>query len=108
METKTCIKLTQSCNGNSSSNGAQVSYLRETGCPVKKKCQIGVDGEFFIGMKNSTEGGIDTTSDGQIKFEDISIDKVRQDSSLFPCAMVFYNLPKKDLTMQVSGPNIGV
>ena len=67
-----------------------------------------MDGNFFIDTGLKSEGGLDTSFDGFFKVDDLSLDRVKQDSSSFPCAMTFYNLPKKELTLQVSGPNVGV
>ncbi len=33
---------------------------------------------------------------------------VRRNPGDFPCALVIYNKPKKELTFQISGPNVGV
>ena len=38
----------------------------------------------------------------------MTIDIVRKNPANFPCAMVLYNIPKKELTFSISGPNVGV
>ena len=110
-ESKICVRNFQACSNSTLTKTPgvpQAQYTRDTGCPVTKKCKISVDGNFFIDSALRSEGGLDTSLDGQIKFDDMSLQKVKSDASSFPCAMVFYNLPKKELTMQVSGPNVGV
>ncbi len=106
-DSRVCIRSIQSCS-NRSAGVPQTQYTRESGCPVTKKCMISVDGNFFIDTGLKSEGGFDTSLDGQMKFDDLSLDKAKKEASSFPCAMVFYNLPKKELTLQVSGPNVGV
>ena len=39
---KKCIALATQCNKN------ETFYLKDIGCPVTQKCDIGVDGNFFL------------------------------------------------------------
>ncbi len=39
---KKCVTLTTPCNTN------ETFYLKDIGCPVTQKCNIGVDGNFFL------------------------------------------------------------
>ena len=39
---KKCVALATQCNKN------ETFYLKEIGCPVTQKCDIGVDGNFFL------------------------------------------------------------
>ena len=95
-DSKICLRPFQTCNPDPKKN--ETFYTRETGCPITKKCQISVDGNFFIDYGLRSQGGLDTSTDGQIKFEDLSLQKVKTTPDAFPCAMVFHNLPKKELT----------
>ena len=99
---KKCVALATQCNMN------ETFYLKDIGCPVTQKCDIGVDGNFFLDTGLATKGGLDTSNDGQMRFSNMTFDFVKKNPSKFPCAMVLYNLPKKELTFQISGPNVGV
>ena len=99
---KKCIAFNAQCNPD------ETFYIREMGCPVTKKCDIGIDGNFFLDTGLAVQGGLDTSNDGQIKFNNMTIDIVKRNPNDFPCAMVLYNVPKKELTFQISGPNVGV
>ena len=99
---KKCIAINAQCNAN------ETQYTRGDGCPVTKKCDIGVDGNFFLDTGLQIQGGLDTSKDNEIRFKNMTIDIDRANPNNFPCAMVLFNIPKKELNFQISGPNVGV
>ena len=99
---KKCIAINAQCNVD------ETQYTRGDGCPVTKKCDIGVDGNFFLDTGLQIQGGLDTSKDNEIRFKNMTIDIVRANPNNFPCAMVLFNIPKKELNFQISGPNVGV
>ena len=101
---KTCVKISESCDQKESN----MEYIREKGCPIEKKCNLGINGNFYIDTGNAASGGLDTSLDNSIRLSDLTLSRVKDNPSNFPCALVLYNIPKKELNFQISGPNVGV
>ena len=85
-----CIDATRKCNST-------LEYNVTTGCPVRSKCEAGLNGFLYLDTGNSAAGGLETSTDGSIMFTAPTNDT---------CALVFENLPRKSLTWQLSGANV--
>ena len=86
-----CVPATVICNNKTN----ETEYTNVTGCPVVNKCDLGMDGNFFIDTGNAAMGGLDTSLDSSFIFKDLNTTNIAKNSSMFPCALVIYNLPSK-------------
>ena len=68
-----------------------------TGCPILSKCDLGLDGSLFIDHGLAAVGGLDTSVNNQVVLQDLNKTTIASNSSKFPCALVLYNLPNKQL-----------
>eukprot|EP00347_Sterkiella_histriomuscorum_P002238 403368942 len=74
-------------------------YTNVTGCPVIKKCEIGMNGMISLDAdpKVLPFAAINTTIDGQI---------IIPAPVGSPCSLIIQNNRQKSVTLQVSGPNV--
>ena len=89
-------------------NTNETSYTTDTGCPVKSKCNLGLNGNYYIDTGNSANGGLDTSVDSQLTLSYFNQSTINKNPDAFPCALVLYNFPNKQLDFHISGPNVGV
>lgn len=99
-----CIPIENTCN----TKVAETSYTQVTGCPVKSKCGLGLNGTFYIDTGNAASGGLDTSVDSSVVLRSMSPKAIAANPDSFPCALVLYNFPQKNLDFQISGPNVGL
>lgn len=99
-----CIPINYVCSNKTN----ETSYTLTTGCPVKSKCDLGLNGTFYIDTGNAASGGLDTSVDNQIVLTSMSPETIASNPEAFPCSLVIYNFPGKALNFQVTGPNVGL
>ena len=60
----TCIKADIICNNATKER----EFTNVTGCPITQKCDLGLNGTFFIDTGNAASGGLDTSVDNHFRF----------------------------------------
>ena len=64
-----------------------------TGCPVNNKCDLGINGTYFIDTGLAASGGLDTSIDNYVVLQSLNATTMALNPSFFPCALVLYNVP---------------
>ena len=75
---------------------------------MKSKCDLGLNGTFYIDTGNAASGGLDTSVDNQIVLTSMTPETIANNPEAFPCSLVIYNFPGKALNFEVTGPNVGL
>jgi hypothetical protein len=67
---KICIPANNSCPTKAGPKGS-VIYDTEntnlTGCPVYTRCEVGLNGNWYIDSGNAASGGLDTSVDSSVR-----------------------------------------
>ncbi|TNV76330.1 hypothetical protein FGO68_gene14073 [Halteria grandinella] len=108
---QSCIYPNTTCPNKTGAKGVIIldnEFTNLTGCPINDKCEVGLNGNWYLDTGNAAQGGLDTSVDSYVRLNYFNSTTISQNASKFPCSITIHNFPKKELTFQVSGPNVGV